>query len=131
MDHKRKENLSLFNHQPESRKKVPSDARLRDYPRHGVGMNNSTFFLDFILTSEEIEPGEKAYFFIVFCNEGGLDTLEINVERQGLTKKWAPLKTNKVAINRKKNQKKHYRQCKAENGLKFDIFGEHKDDDGL
>ena len=66
VDHKRGGSLSLFNRQPESRIKVPSDARLRDHSRHGVGMINSMFFLDFILGSEEAEPGEKASYFIVF-----------------------------------------------------------------
>lgn len=66
-------------------------------------MTNSTFSLDFIFTSAEVEPGEKAssYFLVTFCHDAGLDTLEINVERQGLTIKWAPLTMNKVPISRK------------------------------
>lgn len=61
-------------------------------------MTNSTFFLAFILTSEIA----SFYFPVIFCHNAGLDTLEINMERQGLTIKLASLTTNKVPISRKK-----------------------------
>lgn len=65
-DHKRKANFILFNHQPESGIKIPSDVRLRDHPRHEVGKSNRMLFLGFITTCEKAEPGERVSAFLVF-----------------------------------------------------------------
>lgn len=67
-----------------------------------MGMISRMSFLGFILTSERRSLEED--YHVSSSSSAmmiGLDAFEMNMKRQGLTIKWAPLTQNEAASNKK------------------------------